>query len=186
MRTPYGISDRIIVCVLAVVTNVIVEMKSANKIGMRETLKLALLGAVAVATIGGGSFLAFRTYSSTVRSGVLEIQSAQIEQIEQPILWIDVRNQWERDLDFIPDSHLVPVQDLSSPTGIARVQELIDTFQKETGQMPLVVLYCERGIRSAVAFNRLAEAGIESASLAGGIQAWRHLNPADTSIKLGS
>ena len=139
---------------------------------------LPAIAAVSVLAVG----LAMRTYSAALREGVVEIQVDRIEQVEQPILWVDVRNQWEHDRDRIGNSHLVPVRELSSEAGIAQIQALIDEALRETGQEPLVLLYCERGIRSAVAHNRLAEAGIESVSLAGGIRAWRQQYPSVSTL----
>ncbi len=86
----------------------------------------------------------------------------------EPTYLIDVRQPWEHRLAALPDSVLLPLNEL-----FHRVHEL---------QVPdgaLVVAYCHHGIRSLSAAALLAEHGIANVcSLAGGIDAWsRQIDP---------
>ena len=73
---------------------------------------------------------------------------------------IDVREAWEREAYNIGGSHL-PMAELFS-----RAAEL----PKDKD----VVLYCEKGIRSVIAIQRLEAAGFHNLfNLAGGMKAWR-------------
>ena len=80
---------------------------------------------------------------------------------ERPLL-VDVRQPWEHELARLPDSLLLPLNELPSRTGDVR---------PEAGQ--LVVCYCHHGVRSLRAAEVLAGAGLAGVvSLAGGIDAW--------------
>lgn len=78
-------------------------------------------------------------------------------------LLVDVREDFERELFHIGGIH-IPMGELA-----ARVQEL------KTG-LP-VIFYCEKGIRSTIAMQRLEPLGLEMYSLSGGMSAWRRDNP---------
>jgi rhodanese-related sulfurtransferase len=73
---------------------------------------------------------------------------------------VDIREDWERALYNIGGRH-VPFSGL---------------FQN-TGELPRdkeVVLYCEKGIRTVIAIQRLEAAGFQNLfNLAGGIKAWK-------------
>lgn len=84
---------------------------------------------------------------------------ARIEQADDVIL-IDVREGWEREVFNIGGMHL-PMGDLP-----ARYREIPTTGD--------VVLYCEKGIRSVIAIQRLEAAGYTNLfNLAGGMKAWK-------------
>lgn len=73
---------------------------------------------------------------------------------------VDVREQWERELYNIGGLH-IPVGEL-----ISRQNELPEDKQ--------VVLYCEKGIRSVLAIQRLEMSGFTNLlNLAGGMKAWK-------------
>lgn len=75
---------------------------------------------------------------------------------------IDVRQPWENELARLPDSNLIPLNELPH-----RVQEV------PGAPGPLVVVYCHHGVRSLSATGYLRKLGyLHVRSLAGGIDAW--------------
>jgi rhodanese-related sulfurtransferase len=81
---------------------------------------------------------------------------------EADILLIDIREDWERDAFNIGGLH-IPMADIP-----ARLSEI--PKDKE------VVLYCEKGIRSTIAIQRLETLGFENlVNLSGGMSAWKIL-----------
>ena len=78
----------------------------------------------------------------------------------RPVLLLDVRQPEEHAFCALPDSVLIPLGEL-----MARVEEV----QPEGA---FVVVYCHHGVRSLSGAAILQRAGIEAASLAGGIDLW--------------
>ena len=78
------------------------------------------------------------------------MQSAQL---------IDVREQWEAEIAFLPGALLVPLSTLQG--AIAR----LDPREE-------YVVYCHHGVRSQHALAILRDAGLRARHLAGGIDAW--------------
>jgi rhodanese-related sulfurtransferase len=76
------------------------------------------------------------------------------------VLLLDVRQPEEHAFCALPDSVLIPLGEL-----IRRVEEV----QPEGA---FVVVYCHHGVRSLSGAAILQRAGIEAASLAGGIDRW--------------
>ncbi len=75
-------------------------------------------------------------------------------------LLIDIREDWEREAYHIGSLH-IPMGEL-----ISRIDEL--PKDKE------VVLYCEKGIRSVIAIQRLETFGFNNLfNLSGGMKRWR-------------
>ena len=75
-------------------------------------------------------------------------------------LLIDIRETWERDLYQIGGTHI--------PMGM--LFSTIDDLPKDKD----VVLYCEKGIRSVIAIQRLEASGFHNLfNLAGGMKAWK-------------
>ena len=73
---------------------------------------------------------------------------------------IDVRESWERELYNIGGAH-IPMAELFGPAATIPVNKD-------------VVLYCEKGIRSVIAIQRLEAAGFHNLfNLAGGMKAWK-------------
>ena len=73
---------------------------------------------------------------------------------------IDIREDWERTIFNIGGKH-IPLGELMS-----RANEL--SKDKD------VVLYCEKGIRSVIAIQRLEDAGFHNLfNLSGGMKAWK-------------
>lgn len=81
---------------------------------------------------------------------------------------LDVRKPWEHERAALPDSVLVPLDEL-----VERADEL------EPPDGALVVAYCHHGVRSLSAAAILEGMGMARvASLAGGIDAWsREIDP---------
>jgi rhodanese-related sulfurtransferase len=81
---------------------------------------------------------------------------------EKPFTLIDVRELWEHEMFNIGGIH-IPMGELSS-----RKKEI-------DGDMP-VVIYCEKGIRSVIAIQRLEGFGFHNLiNLQGGMAAWKKL-----------
>jgi len=79
---------------------------------------------------------------------------------DKDFLLIDIREEWERDLYNIGGLHIA-LGEL-----IARMNEI--PKDKE------VVLYCEKGIRSVLAIQRLENSGFHNlVNLSGGMKAWK-------------
>jgi rhodanese-related sulfurtransferase len=80
----------------------------------------------------------------------------------EPVYLVDVRQPWEHEKAALPNSLLVPLDELA-----ARAAEL----QPAPGA--LVVVYCHHGIRSLSGAALLDRLGVkEVVSLDGGIEAW--------------
>jgi rhodanese-related sulfurtransferase len=80
----------------------------------------------------------------------------------QPLTLIDVRQPWEHQLARLPDSTLIPLNELPQ-----RAHEI----PVEPGK--LIVIYCHHGVRSLSAVRYLQRVGVQQVvSLAGGIDAW--------------
>jgi rhodanese-related sulfurtransferase len=75
---------------------------------------------------------------------------------------IDCRQPWENELAALPDSKLIPTNELAN-----RVEEITSLAGKT------VVVYCHHGIRSQSAAAFLEKSGVKEVySLTGGIDAW--------------
>jgi rhodanese-related sulfurtransferase len=79
-----------------------------------------------------------------------------------PPVLIDVREPWEHGICRIEGDRLIPLDQLP-----LRLSEL----PKDRS----VAFYCHHGMRSLAAAQLAARAGIESLSLAGGIELWAEL-----------
>lgn len=80
----------------------------------------------------------------------------------KPVLIIDVREDWEREIGRIPGDVHVPMNEIP--------RRLAELRAPDGGK---VVIYCHAGVRSLMAAGYLEENGIPGAlSLAGGIDAW--------------
>ena len=79
-----------------------------------------------------------------------------------PVRLIDVRQPWENGIAKLPESLLIPLNELQ-----------LRTAEIPTESTTLVVLYCHHGIRSLSAVSYLQKLGYTHVrSLAGGIDAW--------------
>jgi rhodanese-related sulfurtransferase len=80
----------------------------------------------------------------------------------EPVFFVDVRQPWEHETAALPDSRLIPLNEMISR---------LDEIQPPNGA--LVVVYCHHGIRSLSGAALLETAGVNNVvSLAGGIDAW--------------
>ncbi len=86
----------------------------------------------------------------------------------EPVYLLDVRQPWEHDLAALPNSTLIPLDQL-----VNRAAEI------EAPEDGMMVAYCHHGIRSLSAAALLQRLGFEKVvSLAGGIDAWSlHVDP---------
>lgn len=81
----------------------------------------------------------------------------------KPFVLIDIREDWERELFNIGGIHI--------PMG-----ELIERQGEIPGPGNEVVIYCEKGIRSAIAIQRFETLGYHHlVNLSGGMKAWKNL-----------
>ncbi len=81
---------------------------------------------------------------------------------KEAVYLLDVRQPWEHETAALPNSVLVPLNEL-----ISRIDEL------HPPEAALVVVYCHHGIRSLSGAALLEAAGFRNVvSLAGGIDAW--------------
>lgn len=81
------------------------------------------------------------------------------------VLLVDVRQPWEHEIAALPQSLLIPLQEMG-----ARAKE-IEEQATATGAN-LVIAYCHHGVRSLQAARFLERVGYQVASLAGGIDRW--------------
>src|SRR5947209_11143663 len=81
---------------------------------------------------------------------------------------VDVRQPWEHDTASLPQSQLIPLDQLTLRAG-----------EIQPAKEALVVVYCHHGIRSQSGAALLQHLGFSNvASLAGGIDAWSlHVDP---------
>ncbi|MBD2020857.1 molybdopterin-synthase adenylyltransferase MoeB [Leptolyngbya sp. FACHB-36] len=106
-----------------------------------------------------------------------EIQEMTVKELKQLLdsgaddyVLLDVRNPHEYDIAKIPGSVLVPLPDIESGSGVAKVKELLNGHK--------LVAHCKMGGRSAKALGILKEAGINGINVKGGITAWsREVDP---------
>jgi rhodanese-related sulfurtransferase len=92
-----------------------------------------------------------------------QIQPTELKQMldaGQPVLLLDVREPEEHAYCALPGSVLIPLGQLP-----ARVEEV-------QAEGATVVVYCHHGVRSLSGAAILRRAGVEAASLAGGIDRW--------------
>lgn len=85
-------------------------------------------------------------------------------------LLLDVRNPNEYEIARLPGSLLVPLPDLESGAGIAKVKEALNGHR--------LIAHCKMGGRSAKALSILKQQGITGTNVKGGITAWsREIDP---------
>lgn len=78
---------------------------------------------------------------------------------------IDVRNPNEYQIARIPKAVLVPLPEIESGEGVAKVKELLQGKKR-------LIAHCKMGGRSAKALQILKQHGIEGINVKGGINAW--------------
>jgi len=100
----------------------------------------------------------------------LEITVDQLKQLlaqPEPPLLLDVREQWEYDTAHIPNSTLIPMNEIPARA-----------FKELDEEQPILVM-CHHGARSLSVAAWLRNQGFEKAqSVSGGIDAWsRQIDP---------
>ena len=88
-------------------------------------------------------------------------EAKKVMESDKNILLIDVRTLEEYRGNHIPNSHSVPLDNLS--IGIEKLVPNKDTK---------LILYCQSGARSNVACNQLVKLGYTNISNLGGIMSW--------------
>lgn len=93
----------------------------------------------------------------------IEIQPQEVKERldrQEPFMFVDVREPWERETCHIAGSVLIPLRDVPAHLG-----EFEDANE--------IVLYCHHGMRSVDAATWLRTQGVAGArSMAGGIDRW--------------
>lgn len=80
----------------------------------------------------------------------------------KPVLLVDVREDWEREIGRLPNDVHVPMDQIPARAGDLAPPPGTD-----------VVVYCHAGVRSWMAAQYLEHVGLKDVlSLAGGIDAW--------------
>ncbi len=106
--------------------------------------------------------------------GIQEISVQELKELldsnQDDYVLLDVRNPHEYDIAKIAGSVLVPLPEIESGPGVAKVKELLNGHK--------LIAHCKMGGRSAKALGILKEAGIEGTNVKGGITAWsREIDP---------
>jgi sulfur-carrier protein adenylyltransferase/sulfurtransferase len=101
----------------------------------------------------------------------MEIQEMTVRELKALIdsgakdfVLLDVRNPHEYEIAKIPGSVLVPLPDIETGDGVAKVKEILNGHR--------LIAHCKMGGRSAKALGILKEAGIVGTNVKGGINAW--------------
>ena len=101
----------------------------------------------------------------------MEIQEMTVQELKQLIdsgvedfVLLDVRNPHEYEIARIPGAVLVPLPDIETEEGVAKVREMLNGHR--------LIAHCKMGGRSAKALAILKEAGVEGTNVKGGITAW--------------
>ncbi|HEY9891273.1 MAG TPA: rhodanese-like domain-containing protein [Candidatus Sericytochromatia bacterium] len=109
----------------------------------------------------------------------LRVNQMSVQQLKQlidekasNILLIDVRYKSEYEMTHLPGAVLVPLPEIKSGKGIAKIRQLLNEKRQADSQEPIVIVICKAGIRSAKALVQLKEAGITGFNVTGGIHAW--------------
>jgi rhodanese-related sulfurtransferase len=79
----------------------------------------------------------------------------------EPILLLDVREPWEREIAHLPGDVHIPMDEIPR-----RLAEIVPPAGG------VVVAYCHAGVRSYAVAGFLEQNGLSAASLVGGVDAW--------------
>jgi rhodanese-related sulfurtransferase len=109
----------------------------------------------------------------------LRVNQMSVQQLKQlidekpsNILLIDVRYKSEYEMTHLPGAVLVPMPEINSGKGIAKIKQLIKEKRLAFSEEPTVIVMCKAGVRSAKALVQLKKAGISGFNVTGGIHAW--------------
>lgn len=102
------------------------------------------------------------------QASIAEISVTELKQIldsgSKDYLLLDVRNPHEYEIARIPGSLLIPLPDIETGDGVAKVKEALNGHK--------LIVHCKSGMRSAKALGILKQAGIDGTNVKGGILAW--------------
>jgi adenylyltransferase/sulfurtransferase len=102
------------------------------------------------------------------QASIAEISVTELKQIldsgSKDYLLLDVRNPHEYEIARIPGSLLIPLPDIETGDGVAKVKEALNGHK--------LIVHCKSGMRSAKAIGILKQAGIDGTNVKGGILAW--------------
>ena len=102
-----------------------------------------------------------------------EIRLEEFQSSQAPVLLVDVREAWEREISSIPGSVHLPLAEITAE-GWPAVAELVDTTGT-ADEVKDIVFHCKSGARSAQAVRSLEQGApdlVRLRSLVGGIDAW--------------
>lgn len=109
----------------------------------------------------------------------LRVNQMSVQQLKQLIdekpsnlLLIDVRYKSEYEMAHLPGAVLVPMPEINSGKGIAKIKQLLKEKRQANSEDPTVIVMCKAGVRSAKALVQLKKAGISGFNVTGGIHAW--------------
>ncbi|AFY39079.1 Rhodanese-like protein [[Leptolyngbya] sp. PCC 7376] len=144
--------------------------------------KLLIVGLTIFLSIASSCGIAGAVYLKTGLSVPYYLRSLKTERLTVPelkqlpqddLLIIDVRTPDEYAAEYIPNSILIPIQDIEAGFGLKKIETEIIKFQANKNQSPKIILYCQTGPRSIRAFETLqTEFDIEILVLTGGMRAW--------------
>jgi molybdopterin/thiamine biosynthesis adenylyltransferase/rhodanese-related sulfurtransferase len=105
------------------------------------------------------------TGSDQEEAPMAENEDVEVEEVAallergEPVQLVDVREPWEAEIAALPGATLIPLGSLEGRLG-------------ELDPDVPVITYCHHGMRSVDAADRLAAAGFDARSMAGGIDRW--------------
>lgn len=109
----------------------------------------------------------------------LRVNQMSVQQLKQlidekpsNILLIDVRYKSEYEMAHLPGAVLVPLPEVNSGKGIAKIKQLLQQKRQASSEEPILIIMCKAGVRSAKALLQLKKAGISGFNVTGGIHAW--------------
>jgi adenylyltransferase/sulfurtransferase len=108
------------------------------------------------------------------KAEIMEMTVNELKQLldgaTNSFILLDVRNPNEYEIAKIPGSVLIPLSEIESGSGVAKIKEMLNGHR--------LIAHCKSGMRSAKALAILKEAGIEGTNVKGGILAWsREIDP---------
>lgn len=135
-------------------------------------LLMIVASCTVVAVVHAQTGLSMPYYLRSLRTERISV--AELKAIEKSnLLIIDVRTESEHQESHIPNSILIPIQDIKAGFGVTRLEQEIRQFQTQNSKLPQIILYCQTGPRSIRAFETLQEKiEPELFILTGGMAAW--------------
>ena len=139
---------------------------------------ILVVGAVIIIGVGTLSIIAYQhqmslpVYLQSLGTPQISVTELANDKLKAVVL-IDVRSLEEYQEDHIGNSHLVPLSEIETGDGIAKLQNILRSYEQKHRDKPIVVLYCTSGMRSIKANKLLSDRGYQPLTLTGGITAWR-------------